>query len=308
MPAGGSVSRTVPVEEPIDLRRTVRVLRHGGGDPTTTTTADGAWWRAFVTPDGPATLRVVVSAGSARATGQAWGPGASWCLETLPGLLGDRDDRAGFVPGLPLIDRLHRTFAGWRLTYTGLVFETLVPVVIEQKVTGGEAFSSYRRLVRWFGEPAPGPGARLGLMLAPPPVVWRQIPVWDYHRAGLGPQRRDALVGAARVAPRLEEAGARGSAVLDDRLRALPGIGAWTSAEVRQRALADADAVSVGDAHIPHIVGHALTGARTDDAGMLRLLARWPGHRYRVTQLLAWAGIAAPRHGPRYRPIDHRGH
>jgi len=41
---------------------------------------------------------------------------------------------------------------------------------------------------------------------------------------------------------------------------------------------------------------------------MLRLLARWRGHRYRVTQLLAMAGISAPRFGPRYAPIDHRAH
>ena len=31
-----------------------------------------------------------------------------------------------------------------------------VPAIIEQKVTGQEAFAGYRRLVRSYGEPAPG--------------------------------------------------------------------------------------------------------------------------------------------------------
>lgn len=35
------------------------------------------------------------------------------------------------------------------------------------------------------------------------------------------------------------------------------------------RALGDPDAVSVGDYHLPHEVGYALTGHCTDDAGML---------------------------------------
>ncbi len=241
-------------------------------------------------------------------TAQAWGPGAGWCLETLPDLLGARDNRADFVPGLDLLDRLHRTFDGWRLTYTGLVFESLVPAIFEQKVTGGEAFASYRRLLRQVGEPAPGPGSELDLVVPPDPRAWLDVPVWDFHLAGLGPERRDALLAAARVAPLLERSGSAGPAALDTALRAVRGIGVWTSAEVRQRALADADAVSIGDAHIPHLVGFALTGRRTDDEGMLRLLARWRGHRYRITQLLAMGGVSAPRFGPRYAPIDHRGH
>jgi 3-methyladenine DNA glycosylase/8-oxoguanine DNA glycosylase len=307
-PAAGSSVRTLHLPDPIDLSRTLRVLRHGGGDPTFSRQPDGSVWRAVRTPAGAATVRVVGNRAEATVIAQAWGPGAVWSLDTLPDLLGGRDDRAGFVPGLDLLDRLHRTFTGWRLTYTGLVFESLVPVIIEQKVTGGEAFASYRRLVRRLGDPAPGPGAELGLVVPPEPRAWLGVPVWEYHLAGLGPERRDALLGAARVAPMLERAGAAGPRELDTALRGLRGIGVWTSAEVRQRALADADAVSIGDAHVAHQVGFALSGRRTDDEGMLRLLARWRGHRYRVAQLLLMGGASAPRFGPRYAPIDHRGH
>lgn len=307
-PAAGSRVRRLVLPERIDLRRTLGALRHGAGDPTITRGPDGSIWRAVRTPAGPATVRIVAAPGDASVTAQAWGPGAGWCLETLPDLLGARDNRADFVPGLDLLDRLHRTFDGWRLTYTGLVFESLVPAIFEQKVTGGEAFASYRRLLRQVGEPAPGPGGELDLVVPPDPRAWLDVPVWDFHLAGLGPERRDALLAAARVAPLLERSGSAGPAALDTALRAVRGIGVWTSAEVRQRALADADAVSIGDAHIPHLVGFALIGRRTDDEGMLRLLARWRGHRYRITQLLAMGGVSAPRFGPRYAPIDHRGH
>lgn len=307
-PAAGSVVRRLASVEQIDVRRTLDVLRHGGADPTFRRGPDTSIWRAVRTPIGPATVRVVASTSDGVVTAQAWGPGADWTLDTLPDLLGARDNRAGFVPGLDLLERLHRTFGGWRLTYTGLVWESLVPVIFEQKVTGAEAFASYRRLVRLLGDPAPGPGATLGLVVPPEPRAWLHVPVWDFHLAGLGPERRDALLTAARAAPLLERAGANGPAALDTALRALPGIGVWTSAEVRQRAFADADAVSIGDAHVPHTVGFALTGRRTDDEGMLRLLARWRGHRYRVAQLLMMGGVSAPRFGPRYSPIDHRGH
>jgi 3-methyladenine DNA glycosylase/8-oxoguanine DNA glycosylase len=90
-------------------------------------------------------------------------------------------------------------------------------------------------------------------------------------------------------------------------LTSLPGIGVWTSAETRIRALGDPDAVSVGDYHLAHEVGYALTGTRTDDAGMVALLAPWDGHRQRVVRLLAASGVREPRRGPRLAPEDHRG-
>ncbi len=42
------------------------------------------------------------------------------------------------------------------------------------------------------------------------------------------------------------------------RLELIPGIGPWTSAETLQRSNGAADAVTVGDLHLPGIVGHAL--------------------------------------------------
>ena len=84
------------------------------------------------------------------------------------------------------------------------------------------------------------------------------------------------------------------------RLRALPGIGAWTAAEVSLVALGDADAVSVGDYHLPHHVAWALAGeARGDDERMLELLEPYRGHRGRVLRLLVAGAPGPPRFGPR---------
>ena len=90
-------------------------------------------------------------------------------------------------------------------------------------------------------------------------------------------------------------------------LTSLPGIGVWTAAETRIRALGDPDAVSVGDYHLAHQVGYAQTGRRVDDAGMVELLEPWRGHRQRVLRLIMLSGAFEPRRGPRLAPEDHRG-
>ena len=81
----------------------------------------------------------------------------------------------------------------------------------------------------------------------------RAVPSWAWLQMHIDPARSRALVSAARYAGNLErtmEMGADGSAEADRRMRALPGIGVWTSAEVRFRAFGDADAVSFGDYHV----------------------------------------------------------
>jgi 3-methyladenine DNA glycosylase/8-oxoguanine DNA glycosylase len=124
--------------------------------------------------------------------------------------------------------------------------------------------------------------------------VWAQIPSWDWHRSGAEAVRARTIVNAARFD--LESA--------PERLPLLPGIGPWTTAEVRQRALGDPDALSVGDYHLSGIVGWAMAGRKVDDAGMLELLAPYAGQRHRVTRLLEDA--RPPRRGPRMPVRDYR--
>jgi 3-methyladenine DNA glycosylase/8-oxoguanine DNA glycosylase len=180
--------------------------------------------------------------------------------------------------------------------------------VLEQKVTGREAWSAWRRLVRWYGDAAPGPADVLppGLYVAPDPRTVTRVPSWDWHRAGVDLSRSRTLVTAAGRAGRLEALVDRDPVDAATALRTLPGVGAWTAAEVGQRALGDSDAVSVGDFHLAKRVGHALVGAPVDDDAMLELLEPFRGHRYRVQRLVELSGLAPARRGPRFEGRDFR--
>ena len=166
------------------------------------------------------------------------------------------------------------------------MLEALVPAVLEQKVVGKEAWRAWRLLLRAFGEPAPGP-APARMRVPPGPLTWASIPSWEWHKAGVEAVRARTIAAAAKVAGRLEEIVDLPPEQADKRLRSIPGVGVWTSAEVRQRACGDPDAISVGDYHLPSIVGMALIGKPVDDAGMLELLAPYAGHRHRAS-VLAW--------------------
>lgn len=288
-------------EGPLDVGLALLPHRRGGGDPTWRRTPDGAVWRTSRTPDGPGTLRVSVKDGIVR--GQAWGPGAGWTLDMLPALLGADDDLSGFAVKHRVLEDVARRHPGLRIGRTGRVMEALVPAVLEQKVVGQEAWRAWKWLLTRYGEPAPGP-APDGMRVIPEAAVWRQIPIWHWHRSGAEAVRARTIATAAWHADKLEAA--TSTQELDRLLRGLPGIGVWTSAEVRQRALGDPDAVSVGDFHLAKLVGYALTGEKTDDPGMLRLLEPYQGHRHRATVLVALSGLRPPARGPRMPARDYR--
>jgi 3-methyladenine DNA glycosylase/8-oxoguanine DNA glycosylase len=290
---------------PVGVVATLAALRRGSTDPAFRRPPDGSVWRTTWTPDGPATLRVSGRAGLGEITGTAWGPGAAWALEWLPAMLGADDDPEGFRPAHPVLATAWRRHAAWRVPRTGRVLESLVPAVLEQKVTGLEARRAWADLLRRHGEPAPGP-APAGMRVPPPAEGWRAIPSWDWHRAGVDGARSRTVLAAAAVAGRLEETVAMSAADATARLRTVPGVGGWTAAETAQRALGDADAVSVGDFHLAAFVGWALTGERTDDAGMLALLEPYREHRYRAVRLLELHVVRHPRRGPRTVPRDYR--
>ena len=294
--------RTWTPPEPYDLLGSLDVLRRGPYDPACRRTADGALWRATRTPQGPATLRVRRE-GDGRVRATAWGPGAEWALETLPGFLGAQDDPAAFVPRHRLVAESLRRHRGLRLIRTGLVFEALVPSILEQRVTTEEAYRAWRSLLRRFGEPAPGPAGReLGMYVTPEPRAWARVPSWEWHLAGVDGKRSATVVRAARVAARLEEAAGMALPAALARLQAVPGIGPWTAAETLQRSNGDPDALTLGDLHLPVTVGWALAGVRDgDDALMLELLAPYAGQRHRAARLILLTGAAPARRAPRQR-------
>ncbi|GAB3784981.1 DNA-3-methyladenine glycosylase family protein [Nocardioides pacificus] len=290
---------------PCPVGRILRTHRRGPGDPTYRIDDGGRHWRGLGTPEGPATLVLGERAAAGEVHAGAWGPGAEWALGSVPDLLGSSDDVSGFDPRHPVLHEVWRRHSDWRLGRTGLVMEALVPAILEQKVTGQEAFKGFRLLVHRYGEPAPGPAADLRLRVQPSADVLRSIPSWEWLRLHVDPARSRAVVTAARVAESLERLSTVSGDEADRRLRSLPGIGVWTSAETRSRALGDADAVSFGDYHVAKDIGWALTGEEVDDDGLAELLEPWRPHRGRVQALVVMAGLHRPRHGPRMAPRTH---
>jgi 3-methyladenine DNA glycosylase/8-oxoguanine DNA glycosylase len=356
----------------VDVRVTLGVQGRGKGDPTYRVDEAGTIWRTSLTPDGPATIRVLPSSpimygppisapsaagftsaatsarsdasslSSASTTGAftsitppsasiaasdatpvstrvrawGWGPGAGWLLNALPAALGVYDDDSGFDSAAhPLIRDSARSNPGFRLGRSGRLMEALVPAILEQKVVILEAHRAWRILLSKFGTMPPGP-APAGMRVFPEPGIWRRIPSWEWHRAGVEGVRAETIIRAATVAGSLERLLTLSHEEADRRLQTIPGIGIWTSAEARQRAAGDPDAVSVGDYHLKNVVGWALAGKdRSSDEEMMALLEPFKGHRHRATRLIGLsghgtrppAGAGPNRYGSRARGPQRRG-
>lgn len=281
---------------PVDVARTLGPLRHGGRDPSFRRDPDGVWWRTTTTPEGSATVAIRVDREGVHYA--AWGLGSEWVMATVPGWLGAEDDRSEFRPTDPIVLGLDNRFPGLRLGRTNRIWDTVVAAIIEQKVTGAEAFQAWRTLLFAAGAPAPGPaGDRM--RVPPTPEALLGLTDWQWHRIGLDGQRRRTLRAAATVGLRLEAAVHMSSAEAAKRLQVVPGIGIWTAAETMQRAIGDPDAVSVGDYHTPSLVGWALIGEKVDDDRMLELLEPFRPQRQRVVRLIESGAPRPARRGPR---------
>jgi 3-methyladenine DNA glycosylase/8-oxoguanine DNA glycosylase len=307
------VARSAPVStvyaprHPLDLRRTLSPLSRGTMDPTHRWEGP-ALWRTANTAAGASTLHLVARGAEVHAS--AWGPGAEVAIAGVPELCGQGDDWSELDLGRhPFLAEVLRCSPGLRLLRTNAVLEALIPAILEQKVTGVEARRAWRYLLAKYGEIPPGPAPQ-GMRVFPSADVWRRIPSWEWHRAGVGPQRAETAVRVASVADSLERTLTlgRGGTEIARRLRSLQGVGVWTAAETTQRSHGDPDAPSVGDYHLPAIVGYAFLGKPVDDDGMLELLAPYAGHRQRVMRLILESGVRKPLRGPRMTIQDHRRH
>jgi 3-methyladenine DNA glycosylase/8-oxoguanine DNA glycosylase len=276
---------------------TLSPMRSGRGDPTTVL-APGEFWRATFTPDGPGTLRL--SWASGRSTVRAWGPGADWLVSRVHHMVGNRDAGHRFVDAHPAIMRAQRNHPDLRIGASGTLYHELLPTILAQRITGGEALSQWRRLCMLLGEPAPGP--LTGLRLPPHPDRLAGMPSWWFHPHGVERSRADTLRTVARHAAKLWDWAQLPAGECAQKLVLLPGVGEWTIGTVLAIALGEPDAIAVGDYHLKNIVGHALTGrARSTDEQMVELLQPYRGQRGRVVRLLQLDGHSAPKFGPRQR-------
>jgi 3-methyladenine DNA glycosylase/8-oxoguanine DNA glycosylase len=283
---------------------TLSPQRRGPGDPCYQV-VDGAIWKTSLMASGPVTARITTSARNV-VDCEAWGEGADEFCTRLPAMLGAHDDATGFAPVEPTIAEAHRKVPHLRLGRTDRVLEALIPAVLEQRVSGKDAFRAWRLLVTKFGTPAPGP-TPVPMRVPPSADVWRRIPSWEFHLANVDPGRARTLVGCAHRAESLERLSSRSADEGRTALMSLPGVGEWTAAETAQRAFGDADALSVGDYHLSNVVGSTLLGHRIDDEEMVELLEPLRPHRHRAVRLLEVSGLARnPRFGARQAIPDLR--
>lgn len=254
--------------------------------------------RACWTPDGPAT--VVLDWTGATIDVRSWGPGRDHAAESALAMCGAERLPAELPDHHRIISRAAHVHRGVRTGASGDLYHALLPTILAQRITGGEAVRQWRRLCLELGPPAPGPD--LGLLLPPAPELLARRPAWWFHPLGIEARRANALREVARVAHRLW---AWAELTPDDaatKLALVRGVGVWSIGSVLGPALGDDDAVAIGDYHLPNIVAWTLAGeARADDARMLALLEPYRGVRGRVVRLLTMVGRRPPAFGPRRR-------
>lgn len=302
----------------IDVEATVRTDRSRPG-AVARHCRDGVLRRAEPGPEGPLLLEVCATTeGVAVAVrGPAVTP-AEVVERALAGAAGwagcddhpDDEAFAALVRQHPVLAGLHHRLGTPCLSRLPRVGEAVGRAILAQLVQTVEAERTIAQVAEQAGTPAPH-----RLWAWPTALATGRQPAWRLRRCGVSARSARALHEAAMADGPLRTAAASCRAdtaattwnELERRLRRLPGVGAWTAAEVR-RMLGDPDAVSVGDYNLPDLVGHALGGEYRQrprrgwtDEEMLELLAPYSGQRRRVLRLLGLGRASGLIRGPARR-------
>ncbi len=182
----------------------------------------------------------------------------------------------------PLIGRTVRADPSLRVRARPEPFEALTWAICEQLIEYERAVAIERRLIGRLGRRCP----RCGLRDAPTPAAIAGAAPAALQALDLAGGRAQALIRAARevVAGRVDlhdpdhERGWR-------RLRAIPGIGAWTIQSLAIGGQGRLDQLPAGDLAYRRLVGRLLTGdpwARADEAEVDEFFASYA----------PWAGLA----------------
>jgi AraC family transcriptional regulator of adaptative response / DNA-3-methyladenine glycosylase II len=242
----------------------------------------GLYRRALALPHGHGTVTVL-----APETGERW-LRASFVLEDLRDLTAavkrvrrtfDLDcDPAAVAEVLgrgPLIGPAVRRRPGFRVPGCADPDELALRAVLGQQVSVAGARSLAGRLAATYGDPLAHP---LGTVVRafPAPAVL----------AGLGPSQLPLPANRARALVRLAGALASGEVDLGPatardeasaRLASLPGLGPWTVAYVRMRAMGDPDAFLAGDLGLRRALQRSGLSASQREVSALSL--RWRPYR-----------------------------
>ncbi|HEY4558817.1 MAG TPA: 3-methyladenine DNA glycosylase [Enteractinococcus sp.] len=308
---------------PVDVAANIAPLVRGTADPTAATVNGVSWFSFQPSTTGPVTVAIqhpISTVEPAEIRYHVWARGddaaIDYVVQRMPVFLGvDEQALAGWAEFDELLARTahllpervvaaRRKNPGMRFMATGQLVDELLTVVLEQKVTQRQARATWGWLAKTYGEASPAgePASKL----APKPQRVLDIPSWEWHAGWVQPFMVRTLKTVASRASALHRLAHQPLERISAGLTSLPGIGPWTVAETLQRTHGAADYVAVGDYHIAHHVGEALTGRRTDDEEMLELLEPWVGHRQRIVRLIYASGIRFSRFGPRMAATDFR--
>lgn len=296
-------------QQSTDIGATLSWFCHGAADPTTWVSTVGRgpsnaghFVRATLTPDGPGTVSIWWSGGDVVV--ESFGPGGAWLHQQSGRMIGagDTDDHGLAAAEHPVVAAAAHADRYLRFGASGDLYHELLPTILGQRITIGEAHRQWKRLCLELGERAPGPFTRL--LLPPAPSVLARQPSWWFHALGIERKRAEPLIDVARHASKFWGWSALGASEASTKLGLVPGVGQWTIGSVLGPALGDPDAVAVGDYHLKNVIAHNLAGeARGTDERMLELLKPYAGQRGRVARYVARHGSAAPKFGPKKRGL-----
>lgn len=291
MIAAARVAAAGPVEVRAEVRPVWPLRLPGSGMDGLSRRRGGVWLRLIHVGDEPVELRAAQPAADRLVLGaRALDVGAAEeGLRRLRFALGADDDLRAFHERFrddPLIGASVRRRPWLRPRRRPVPFEALAWAVTEQLIDYERAVAIQRRLVRRHGRPGPA-WAFDGLRDAPSAAAIAALAPAELQALDLSAGRSVALVRVAR-----EVAGRRID--LDDpahergwaRLRAIPGIGAWTVEVLALLGQGRDDQVPAGDLGFLKVVGRMNAGgdprARAGEDDVRALLARYH----------PWAGLA----------------
>jgi 3-methyladenine DNA glycosylase/8-oxoguanine DNA glycosylase len=273
---------------PFDLGRTFALQRFGLYDPTSSW-SNGVLRKAFLGARGVDVIEMS-STGQGLAM-RAMGADADAIVDDMRESLDIDDGYGTFAPAHPLLAKLHRSLGGMRLVRVPWRFDVAACTVLQQRVTVREAWQQWSRIARRYGDVAPH-----DLRAFPGAERVANMESWRFEQLGVDPKRTRAMIGLARDVCRRGTFGWTDVSRVRKHMRAVRGIGPWTTEMTLGFGYGDPDALPLADLHLPHLVTWALARERRgSDERMQELLEPYRGHRFRAVRLLLAAGIAVPR-------------
>jgi len=227
--------RAIPGVEVVDALAIRRSLRKGALAMPAAAASPAGWIEARFAPE-TSRLRVAFAPALGPCSASLIAAVRRWldldaAPETIDAVLAD-------LPGAP----------GLRLPGSLDGFELAVRAVLGQQVTVAGARTLARRVVERFGTFVATPWSDVGRDF-PSPEALASAPIERIAELGIIRSRVGAIQALAREWPQLAPLIATGAAPerLVERLRDLPGIGAWTAHYVAMRTLGWPDAFPSGD-------------------------------------------------------------